>query len=176
MGDYTNLSVELKVDVSDLPTVGLPCTALGDIAADTPLNEILKIENLCTGANKAIQECLADPSPANCQGLPAGILKAVCEALPAPIPSGCAAIPGLRTGKNKGPKLPNLPAAPNLPSIPGLPNLSGALGLNRAAFNDPGTSPSLKVGGNRATMTIGELMDIYDPALTSLLVSPLVVP
>ena len=174
MGDFTNLSVQLDIDLSDLsdlPQVGIPCTALEDIASNLPLEDILNIKNLCDGANAAIQACVDNPSPANCQGLPTGVLTAVCESLPAPLPAGCGVIPRNNGNKSSGPKVPNLP---NLPNLPGLPNLAGTLGLNRVAFDGSATKPSLSVGSNRTTMTIGELMDIYDPALTSLLVSPLV--
>ena len=171
MGDFTNLSVELEIDLTDLPTVGIPCTALEDVASNIPLEDILDIGNLCDGANAAIQTCVDNPSPANCQGLPTGVLNAVCDSLPAPLPAGCGVIPRNNGNKSSGPKVPNLP---NLPNLPGLPNLAGTLGLNRVAFDGSATKPSLSVGSNRTTMTIGELMDIYDPALTSLLVSPLV--
>ncbi len=174
MGDFTNLSVQLEIDLADLQPIGIPCTALEDVASNFPLEDILAIDNLCEGANAAIIACVDDPNPANCQGLPTGVLIAVCESLPGPLPAGCAVIPRNKGNKNSGPKVPNLPSVPNLPNIPGLPSLGAKLGLNRVAFNGSVTKPSLSVGGNRTTMTIGELMDIYDPALTTLLVSPLV--
>lgn len=169
VGDYTNLSVQIDIDVTDLPTVGIPCTALADVASNVPLPDILNMDNLCEDANAVIQECIDNPNPANCQGLPTGVLNAVCESLPAPLPAGCGAITPNTGGQNPVPNLPSLP------KIPGLPNLASSLGLNRPGFQATSTPPSLRVGGSRSTMTIGELMDVYDPALTSLLVSPLVV-
>ncbi len=66
MGDYTNLSVTLDIDLSgENPTgvPGVPCTPLSEIPDTGPLPDL---SNLCAAANAAIQLCLNNPTPANC--------------------------------------------------------------------------------------------------------------
>ncbi len=179
MGDYTNLSVQLDIDLADLPIIGLPCTTLGGvsdmIAGGTPLEEILALDNLCEGVNTALQTCVANPNPTNCVGLPNDILQAVCDSTPVP-PAACAALPSVPPllpkkggGQTRLPKTPKPPKVPSLPKLPGLPNL-----LNRVTFGAPADGEA-RSGLSRRTVTIGELMDVYDPALTELLVTPMVV-
>jgi len=56
VGDYTNLSVQLDVDLTDLPEVpGLPCFELDAIPDDVPLD----LAQLCQDAQDAIAKWLA---------------------------------------------------------------------------------------------------------------------
>jgi phospholipid/cholesterol/gamma-HCH transport system substrate-binding protein len=153
MGDYTNLSVTLDIDLrgqGGVPLPGVPCTTLEDLPDTGPLPDL---SNLCDDANEAIQRCLAHPTVANCDDLPGAIIASVCEdiALPGLCPAG-----GGGGGGGGG-----------IPSIPGLPPLPGGLGgLGRTGFGD---------GDTPRGPTMGQLMEAYDPDLVSLLVPGMVV-
>ncbi|MFA6300143.1 MAG: MCE family protein [Nocardioides sp.] len=163
MGDYTNLSVTLDIDLTgSQPTVpGIPCTPLNEIPDDLPIDEIVDLPNLCMGAAQALAECLNDPSIETCGDLPANIVGAICDAVSGPLGGLC---PGGGGGTPGGPGLPD---PPDLPGLPGLP-LPGGLGgaLNRTGFGEarPDQGP-----------TMGQLMANYDPALVSLLVPGMVI-
>jgi phospholipid/cholesterol/gamma-HCH transport system substrate-binding protein len=158
MGDYTNLSVTLEIDLSQgstgLPT--LPTNLPSQIDPTEVLDDVL--------------ECLASgdlTSPA-CQGVlatPTELLelqqecrkernkdKDVCRELnqvpnlPVPLPTETTTVPGVPVP---------------VPSLPGVPTLPGA---GRA-----GTQQRTPQGP-----TYGELMDSFDPALVSLLVPGMV--
>ncbi|WP_134740082.1 MCE family protein [Nocardioides sp. 503] len=160
MGDYTNLSITLDLDLgAGLPSVGVPCTALNEIPNNLPLDQILDLPKLCQGASDAINKCLTEKTVAACQGLPGGVVSAVCAASAIPIPVLCPR----GTGSGGGGTIP----LPDLP-LP-LPDLPGALGgLGRTGFGDDAPP---KGGGP----TMGQLMEAYDPDLVSLLVPGMVI-
>lgn len=167
MGDYTNLSVTLDIDLSgEQPTVpGIPCTPLNEIPDDLPIDEIVDLPNLCMGAAQALAECLNNPSLETCGDLPGNIVGAICDAVTGPLGGLC---PGGGGGTPGGPGLPD---PPEIPGIPGLPlPLDPGSGLNRPAYGSGQADPDSAGGA-----TIGQLMAAYDPALVSLLVPGLVV-
>jgi phospholipid/cholesterol/gamma-HCH transport system substrate-binding protein len=158
MGDYTNLSITLDIDLTEgfpaPPGVpNIPCIELEQVPELGPLPPL---SQLCEGAVDAINECLAAPSVENCEGLPGFLVDEVCDQLP--IPGLC---PGGGGGGGGG-----LPTA--LPTI-GLPDLLDGLGLPRAATGyqptvDPVRGP-----------TVGQLAEVYDAGLVALLVPGMVV-
>jgi phospholipid/cholesterol/gamma-HCH transport system substrate-binding protein len=142
MGDYTNLSIKLDIDLGG-PKVPAPnptdaCIPLKDIPDDGP---IPPLDQLCEGALKAVQKCLNNPTVENCRGLPDVVIKTVCQTTP--LPGLCPA------GGGGGGPLPT----PTLPvPIPSLP-------LGRT-----GPGPALE-----ETMTLDRLMGAYNPILVGLL-------
>jgi phospholipid/cholesterol/gamma-HCH transport system substrate-binding protein len=160
MGDYTNLSITLDVDLTQgLPTPpgipNIPCIPLGEIPDLGPLPPL---GDLCEGAIQAINKCLQSPSVQNCAGLPAFLITQVCNQLPVPglCPGAGAGTPGVPLPSITIPGLP----LPSLPAIPGL-GRSGTGPWNDAAQGGP---------------TMAQLQSVYDPALVNLLVPQLVVP
>ncbi|KRE95694.1 hypothetical protein ASG76_08760 [Nocardioides sp. Soil774] len=163
MGDYTNLSITLDVDLTSVPTTiptTLPteaCIPLSQLPQDGPLPDSSR---LCQDALDAINDCLAGLRKGDvtaCLGLPGSVIAAVCQQ--APVPGLCGAS-GTPTLPLPTPTLPTAPV-PSLPtiSLPGLPR--------PAAYDDP---PDPRRGP-----TLGQLSEIYDPALVSLLVPAMVV-
>ena len=120
MGDYTNLSVTLDLDLTeglpDAPGIpNIPCIELEEIP---PLGPLPPASELCEGAIDAINQCLADPTLENCEGLPNFLIEEICDQLP---------IPGLCPGPGGGGLPTALPTIP-LPGVE-LPDLGlGALG------------------------------------------------
>ncbi|WP_230487418.1 MCE family protein [Nocardioides anomalus] len=177
MGDYTNLSIELQLDLTKgLPTVpGIPtelvCTPLSQIPDLGPLPPL---DQLCADTIAAINKCTQSPSLKNCKDLPDFLIKQVCQALPVPIPLLCNGL-GLNLGGGgggSGVPLPSLPTLP-LPSVSGLPDLGGVVGGVLGGLGRAGT------GWNDATHggpTMAQLQQVYDPALVNLLIPPSVVP
>jgi phospholipid/cholesterol/gamma-HCH transport system substrate-binding protein len=155
MGDYTNLSVTLEVDLSQGAT-GLPTLPTN---LPTPVDPTVVVNN--------VLECLAsgDLSSAACQEVlatPTDLLtmqeecrkksnadKDVCRELdqlpnlPVPLPTETTTVPGVPV------------PLPSVPSVPGL----GRAGTQERTPRGP---------------TYGELMDTFDPALVSLLVPGMV--
>ena len=162
MGDYTNLSATLEIDLSGgLPEApGIPCVPLADLPDTGPLPNL---ENLCNAASNAITRCLNHPTQANCAGLPGSVVNAVCDQVSIPVLCPAGGGPG---GGGGVPTLPGLP----LPDLPGLPlgSLGSALGLGRTGFGVTASSA-------RQGPTMGQLMATYDPALVTLLVPGMVV-
>ncbi|CAB4916580.1 unannotated protein [freshwater metagenome] len=163
MGDYTNLSITLDVDLTSIPTTiptTLPteaCIPLSQLPQDGPLPDTSR---LCQDALDAINECLEGLRRGDvtaCLGLPGSVIAAVCEQ--APVPGLCGGS-GTPTLPLPTPTLPTLPV-PSLPTLtlPGLPR--------PAAYDDP---PDPERGP-----TMGQLSEMYDPALVSLLVPGMVV-
>lgn len=163
MGDYTNLSITLDVDLTSIPTTiptTLPteaCIPLSQLPQDGPLPDTSR---LCQDALDAINDCLEGLRRGDvtaCLGLPGSVIAAVCEQ--APVPGLCGGS-GTPTLPLPTPTLPTLPV-PSLPTItlPGLPR--------PAAYDDP---PDPERGP-----TMGQLSEMYDPALVSLLVPGMVV-
>ncbi|WP_224273218.1 MCE family protein [Nocardioides lacusdianchii] len=163
MGDYTNLSITLDVDLTSIPTTiptTLPteaCIPLSQLPQDGPLPDTSR---LCQDALDAINDCLEGLRRGDvtaCLGLPGSVIAAVCEQ--APVPGLCGGS-GTPTLPLPTPTVPTLPV-PSLPTItlPGLPR--------PAAYDDP---PDPERGP-----TMGQLSEMYDPALVSLLVPGMVV-
>jgi phospholipid/cholesterol/gamma-HCH transport system substrate-binding protein len=151
MGDYTNLSVELDLDLGNAVLPGIPCTPLADIPKVGPLPSF---EDLCKGAQDALAACLDDFTRTCLKS----IVKTVCEATPKnPL---CDLLGGIVGGLPGG--LGGNGGGGGLPDLPGLPGLGGLGGLlNRPAVGAPaarGSGP-----------TMGQLMAAYDPALVELL-------
>jgi phospholipid/cholesterol/gamma-HCH transport system substrate-binding protein len=164
MGDYTNLSVTLDIDLTeglpDPPGIpNIPCIELEQIPPAGPLPPL---SELCEGVVDAINECLAEPSLENCQGLPEFIVDEVCAQLP--IPGIC---PNGGGGGGGGGGLPT--ALPTI-DIPGLPVLGDLGGLLR-----PGTDYETPFDPERGP-TLGQLSSAYDASLVALLVPGMVVP
>lgn len=153
MGDYTNLSVTLDIDLSQ-GTTGLPTL---------PTNLPTQVDPTVIVNN--VLDCLAsgDLTSAACQRVlatPADLLKLQQEC---------------REERNKDKdvcreinQLPNLPLPTDTTTVPGvpvpLPSLPTVPGLGRA-----GTQERTVRGP-----TYGDLMDSFDPALVSLLVPGMV--
>ena len=153
MGDYTNLSVTLEIDLSQ-GTTGLPTL---------PTNLPTQVDPTVIVNN--VLDCLAssDLTSAACQKVlatPTDLLKLQQEC---------------REERNKDKdvcreinQVPNLPLPTETTSVPGvpvpLPSLPTVPGLGRA-----GTQERTVRGP-----TYGELMDSFDPALVSLLVPGMV--
>ena len=164
MGDYTNLSVQLDVDLTgegDAPPIPQEdCTPLRDIPSTGPLPDF---EDLCDGAQDVLAEC-AQNFNRRCI---TRVLETVCEATPRnPI---CDNLPDL----------PGLPGVPGVPGGPGLPGGGtggggggGGLGPNLPTLPGLGRTPSDY--GARGP-TLGQLTAEFDPALVSLLVPGMVV-
>lgn len=164
MGDYTNLSITLDVDLTAIPTTiptTLPteaCIPLSQLPQDGPLPDTSR---LCQDAVVAINDCLeglrrGDVSA--CVGLPGSVIGAVCQQYPVPGLCGGAGTP---TVPLPTPTLPPVPV-PTLPTItlPGLPR--------------PGAYPAGAPPDTRRGPTMGQLAEVYDPALVSLLVPGMV--
>ena len=163
MGDYTNLSITLEVDLSGIPTTiptTLPteaCIPLSALPQDGPLPDTSK---LCQDALDAINDCLEGLRRGDvtaCLGLPGSVISVVCKQFPVPGLCGGAGTPTLPLPT---PTLPTIPL-PTLPTItiPGLPRPGAG-----------GTSPPDPTRGP----TVRELTEAYDPALVSLLVPGMV--
>jgi phospholipid/cholesterol/gamma-HCH transport system substrate-binding protein len=202
MGDFTNLSVRLDLDLTDLPELpGIPCAELDAIPDDLPIDEILDLPGLCQSAQDAIAKCANNPSFRTCSALPGELVDVVCESLNLSLPLLC----GRSGGGGGGGGLPPLSDVLDDLGIGGLlggltgggggggggnggggsgggggggggggsdqgggGGLLGGLGslLNRPGTSDVASSPTpVDAGGP----TYGELMQMFDPGLTSLL-------
>ena len=167
MGDYTNLSITLDVDLTSIPTTiptTLPteaCIPLSQLPQDGPLPDTSR---LCQDALDAINECLEGLRRGDvtaCLGLPGSVIAAVCEQAPVPGP-----VRRLRH--------PDPPAAD--------PDPADRSRVPDACRRSP--CPACRVPAAYATTltdrdergpTMGQLSEIYDPALVSLLVPGMVV-
>lgn len=159
MGDYTNLSVELDIDLSGGVT-GIP----------TSLPTLLPSELDPTVLLDRVTRCIAsgDITSKPCQKLLSSLqglakLRDACLKKKNEKTLVCRIV-------NQIPGLPDagLPTAlpTSLPtSLPGLPDLTGLLGLGRA-----GVGPSATPHGP----TMGQLSQVFDPALVRLLVPGMV--
>jgi phospholipid/cholesterol/gamma-HCH transport system substrate-binding protein len=163
MGDYTNLSVTLDIDLTEgLPDVpgipNIPCIELEEIPPAGPLPPL---SELCEGVVDAINECLANPTLENCEGLPDFLIDEVCGQLP---------IPGLCPNGGGGGGGGGLPTALPTIELPDLPVVGGLGGLLRPG---PGYDGGIDL---QRGPTYGQLSAAYDPALVALLVPALVMP
>jgi phospholipid/cholesterol/gamma-HCH transport system substrate-binding protein len=164
MGDYTNLSVTLDIDLTeglpDPPGIpNIPCIELEQIPPAGPLPPA---SELCEGAIDAINECLAEPTLENCEGLPDFLLDEICAQLPIP---GLCPDGGGGGGGGVPTSLPTI-EVPDLPTL----DLGGLRGLLR-----PGTGYESAIDPERGP-TYAQLSGAYDPGLVALLVPALVVP
>lgn len=168
MGDYTNLSITLDVDLTALPTTiptTLPteaCIPLSALPQDGPLPDTSR---LCQDALDAINDCIEGLRRGDvtaCLGLPGSVISVVCQQFPVPGLCGGSGNPTLPLPT---PTLPTLPV-PSLPtiSIPGLPRAAAYPSARPPDTPDPAKGP-----------TMGQLSETYDPALVSLLVPGMVV-
>jgi phospholipid/cholesterol/gamma-HCH transport system substrate-binding protein len=161
MGDYTNLSIELDLDLSGgitgiptaLPTLLPPsldpahvvdlvtrCISSGSLTSK-PCTKLLRTVQ---GLSELKQACLKKKNEKT----------VVCRAL--------NQVPGLPGGG-----LPTQLPSGLLPSLPGLPGLTGLTGLGRA-----GAGPSRPAGAHGPTL--GQLTRAFEPALVKLLVPGMV--
>lgn len=175
IGDYTNLSATVQLDLTKLQLPGIPCTPLEDIP-DLPA--LPPLSQLCEDGQSALNDCLAAITQADLNACLAAfgdkILKAnICPELPQPLRNLCLALaPRTNTDSGRGTaKLPKLPKVPEL-KLPGLPGLGGLLGggNGRVGFGDTSTTQS-QTGG----LTMGQLSETYDPGLVTLLAAPMAV-
>jgi phospholipid/cholesterol/gamma-HCH transport system substrate-binding protein len=185
MGDYTNLSIQLDVSLTGdddsvneegpLPDPTDPCTTLGEVKEELgeniPLDELLEylsnLEDLCEGAQDAINTCLAKDTPqkiANCLEKKLGVtipkitqdvLDTTCELLGVPADQ----CPDIGGGGGGGDGDGDGGILPDLPDLPGA-------GLFRAPFGER--------AGSTSGPTMGELSEQFDPALVELLVPGMV--
>jgi phospholipid/cholesterol/gamma-HCH transport system substrate-binding protein len=164
MGDYTNLSVTLDIDLTTLDDNGLPTTVPTGLPTDLPTD-------LPTVILDGLQACLdhlaAGGSPTDPVCIP---LKEYCSKPANKNKQVCLIINSIPGPPNGSPPvtLPPPPVVP-VPSVTGLPGgVGGLVGPGRTGtgpWNDPAH------GGP----TMGQLSAVYDPALVSLLVPGLVV-
>ena len=165
MGDYTNLSVQMDLDLlqlgdttelptppTNLPTIIDPTVIVDNVLAclrsgSLTSAECQKVLNNLRDLQRLREEC---QKPENQR-------RDVCKQL--------NALPGTPPG-GPVPSMPPIPPLPtngptSLPSLPGLPGL--------------GRAPAGEVRGTPAQgPTYGELMEVYDPTLVRLLVPGLV--
>jgi phospholipid/cholesterol/gamma-HCH transport system substrate-binding protein len=170
MGDYTNLSVTLDLDLDTgvtLPT-GLP-TGVPTLPTSLPttLPTILEPTEVLDDVLACLQSGgLTSPECQQVLAAPEKLLrlreecakrdnedKAVCQQL--------AAVPGLPTGTASVPPPTSSTLLPTLPTVPALPRA-------------PTGEQRLDVGGHGPTMR--QLMGLYDASLVGLLVPAMVVP
>jgi phospholipid/cholesterol/gamma-HCH transport system substrate-binding protein len=156
MGDYTNLSVTLEIDL----TTGLPTSPTDILPTELDPTVILQnvldciaSGNLGSAACRKVlnnAEALAKLKEV-CQE-PANRTKAVCVAVNTvpgvPAPPGGAGPSGVPT------------VLPSIPGLPGLPGLGRTMPWNDAANGGP---------------TMAQLQAVYDPSLVNLLVPQMVV-
>ncbi len=149
VGDFTNLSVRLDLDLTDLPELpGVPCTPLEEIPDDIPIGDILDLPNLCADAQDALTQCLNNPSAANCAGLPAALVTVVCDSLTLPLPVLCGRNGG---GGGNGGGLPDIPGVPDLPDLPGGLGGQGGSADSAASSTGPARRPA-STGRHRSTV------------------------
>ncbi len=156
MGDYTNLSIQLEIDLSG-GIGGIP-TSLPTLPGDLDPPVLVDVLTRCLAS--------ADLASAPCQRLLRTVqglteLKAACQRPANQDNAVCSVL-------NQVPGLPD----PPLPSgAPSLPVIGGLLGLGRAPIGAAAAPPAGPPGRGP---TMGELSDRYDPALVRLLVPGMV--
>jgi phospholipid/cholesterol/gamma-HCH transport system substrate-binding protein len=166
MGDYTNLAINLDLDLADLNPVGvpnLPCIELEQIPDAGPLPPV---SQLCEGVIDAINECLADPSVKACQGLPDFLIDEVCDQLPIPV-----LCPGV-TQQQGGSPLPDVDLDDILDGLGGVTGSLGVTGLEGLLRPGPGYGSTVDPARGP---TMGQLSQAFDPGLVALLVPGMVV-
>ncbi len=157
MGDFTNLSVELDLNLLNLDLPGLPCVELENLP-DLPIDDLLDLPNLCDGVVDAIQTCLDNPSAQTCGDLPANVLEAVCDAVS--LPALCR-------------QLAQADADDDDP-LGGLDDTLDGLGLSQLDLSQLGLGRA-PYGGSDGDGARGvDGTEGFDPALVGLLTAPLV--
>ena len=80
MGDYVNLSVDLRLDLGNLELPDVLCIPINELP-NSPLDQLLNLKNLCAGVTKVLQSCLkTPPDAAACGRLPGYLIDEVCKA------------------------------------------------------------------------------------------------
>ncbi|WP_435769981.1 MCE family protein [Nocardioides sp. SYSU DS0651] len=150
MGDYVNLSVDLRLDLANLELPDIACIPINQLP-DSPLDELIDLKGLCDGATKALQSCLkTPPDAAACARLPGYLVDEVCKAT--------RLLCGANLGGNRRDGAANDPIGDLLGSV-----LSGG-GLGRPA---PG-------GTSEPDRMWAEFDATYDTDLVDLYAAPLV--
>lgn len=125
MGDYVNLSVDLDLNLARTTLPQAACIGVNQLP-DSPLDQLIKIKNLCNGAEETLQNCLkTPPNQAACARLPQYLLDNVCSA----VDLFCAISGGGRGGSSQG-----------LPTDPITDLLKGALGGGGLGRPAPGAT------------------------------------
>ncbi len=178
MGDYTNLSIDLDLNLNKIPGVCFPLEAI------PPLGELPPLGALCQDVQDAVQECIDDLNTnfgvAQCL---AGLLdnltdiadSVLCDLIPAACRNGNLLnglddlIGGLTGGLLSSTSSGGGQGSDNNGGVLGdlLDNLTGNLGLGRAPFGELSAS-------DRGRAYSG-MMSRHDRALVSLLMAPMVV-
>lgn len=177
MGDFTNLSIQLDLDLTKPLLPGLPCTTLSVLPGGVSLDGLLDLPNLCAGVSDALTLCVNNPTTRNCVGIPNRVLRQLCQSLELPL---LCTIGGLLGGVGGAGVNGNGNGGGGLGEVPGLGGLGGVLDglglgglLGRAVF-DPGSTPqSGSTDSDGPTME--QLMKTYDAGLVAMLVPPMVV-
>jgi phospholipid/cholesterol/gamma-HCH transport system substrate-binding protein len=85
MGDYVNLSVELDLDLANLTIPDIACIPLNELPNGTPLDDLVKVKDLCAGVTGILQDCLTTRFDREqmeaCASLPQYLLDEVCDAV-----------------------------------------------------------------------------------------------
>jgi phospholipid/cholesterol/gamma-HCH transport system substrate-binding protein len=203
MGDYTNLSIELDVDLRGglqlpgLPDPGEACIPLGQLP-DLP--QLPPLDQLCQGAVDQVQACLANPSPTNpaCTGIITDVICAnqpgnpLCDVVADPVggltrlqkclqtrdPTSKACEPFTLERLKRECQKPANGDQPLCRILNLVPSTGGG-GLGGTGLP---SLPGLGRAGFGAVReveprgpTVRQLMNAYDPALVSLLVPGMVV-
>jgi len=177
MGDYTNLSVDLDLNLNKIPGVCFPLEAI------PPLGQLPPLGALCQDVQDAVQECIDDLNTnfgvRQCLvGLLDNLTGVTDQVLCGLLPSACRngqllgqlndVIGGLTGGLLKGTGGNGQSGGNGNGGLDGLlDGLTGPLGLGRAPFGD--MQPEAR---GRA---MGEMMRQHDRALVGLLMTPMVV-
>ena len=182
MGDYTNLSVDLDLNLNKIPGVCFPLHAI------PPLGKLPPLDAMCQNVQDTVQECVVDTNLGVLQCL-AGLLangttisdKSLCRLLPQACRNGrlssgiddavddllAGVTGGLLSGSGNGGQSNGNGNGDGGGDGGPLGNLTGNLGLGRAPFGD--LRPEDK-GWALSTM-----MQDHDRALVGLLMAPMVV-
>jgi phospholipid/cholesterol/gamma-HCH transport system substrate-binding protein len=171
MGDYTNLSVQLDLDLTKPMLPGLPCTMLSNLPGGVSLDDLLALPNLCAGVSETLTRCANQPSQRTCADVPQRVLNTLCKSLKLPLLCNFGNVLGGANASGGG-------GGAGLGGLgDGLGGVLDGLGigglLGRAAF-DPGSSTG-RAPQTGSGPTMEQMMQSYDPGLVSLLVSPMVV-
>jgi phospholipid/cholesterol/gamma-HCH transport system substrate-binding protein len=175
MGDYTNLSVDMDLNLNKIPGVCFPLHAI------PPLGELPPLDAMCQDVQDAVQECIddlnTDLNVRECLAGLLGNLKGVTDDVI------CSLVPAACRNGNLLPQLDDLTddVLGGLPrngdgqgsgngggGVGGLlDNLTGDLGLGRAPFGE--LSPEDR------GLALSTMMGNHDRALVGLLMTPMVV-
>lgn len=199
MGDFTNLSIELDIDITDeedvIPGPGDACVPLEDLPG---LPGLPPLGQLCDDAAQQVQDCLENPSPSNeaCKGILGIVIDQICEQTPgnplcdAAVPPPTETVSDLQkclkksdlTAKAcdkftlkqlkdacKKKRNKDKPLCQVLPTLP-----LGATTTGGGVLGLPRTGFDVGNRWSGPSPTMGELMKYYDASLVSLLVPGMV--